>query len=144
MGFERRVAHMIGCNDILGAIDELEKRASESTTITPSHKNYLAVCKAKLGDLQPLAEVTLEPDERVLVAKLGQFTEVVDLSIQELMPHHICTYLYELAQEFNRFYERNRVVDDPRQVVRAGLVLAYADTLRRGLDLLGIHAPERM
>ena len=99
---------------------------------------------AKLGDLQPLAEVTLEPDERVLVAKLGQFTEVVDLSIQELMPHHICTYLYELAQEFNRFYERNRVVDDPRQVVRAGLVLAYADTLRRGLDLLGIHAPERM
>lgn len=99
---------------------------------------------AKLGGLQPLAEVTLEPDERVLVAKLGQFTEVVDLSIQELMPHHICTYLYELAQEFNRFYERNRVVDDPRQVVRAGLVLAYADTLRRGLDLLGIHAPERM
>lgn len=99
---------------------------------------------AKLGDLQPLAEVTLEPDERVLVAKLGQFTEVVDLSIQELMPHHICTYLYELAQEFNRFYERNRVVDDPRQVVRAGLVLAYADTLHRGLDLLGIHAPERM
>ena len=99
---------------------------------------------AKLGDLQPLPEVTLEPDERVLVAKLGQFTEVVDLSVQELMPHHICTYLYELAQEFNRFYERNRVVDDPRQVVRAGLVLAYADTLRRGLDLLGIHAPERM
>jgi len=99
---------------------------------------------AKLGGLQPLAEVTLEPDERVLVAKLGQFTEVVDLSVQELMPHHICTYLYELAQEFNRFYERNRVVDDPRQVVRAGLVLAYADTLRRGLDLLGIHAPERM
>ena len=99
---------------------------------------------AKLGDLQPLAEVTLEPDERVLVAKLGQFTEVVDLSVQELMPHHICTYLYELAQEFNRFYERNRVVDDPRQIVRAGLVLAYADTLRRGLDLLGIHAPERM
>ena len=99
---------------------------------------------AKLGQIEPLAEVTLEPDERVLVAKLGQFTEVVDLSIQELMPHHICTYLYELAQEFNRFYERNRVVDDPRQVVRAGLVLAYADTLRRGLDLLGIHAPERM
>jgi arginyl-tRNA synthetase len=99
---------------------------------------------AKLGGLQPLAEVTLEPDERVLVAKLGQFTEVVDLSVQELMPHHICTYLYELAQEFNRFYERNRVVDDPRQIVRAGLVLAYADTLRRGLDLLGIHAPERM
>lgn len=52
MGFERRVAHMIRCNDILGAIDELEKRASESTAITPSHKNYLAVCKAKLGDLE--------------------------------------------------------------------------------------------
>ena len=59
---------------------------------------------AKLGGLQPLAEVTLEPDGAFSVAKLGQFTEVVDLSVQELMPH-ICTYLYELAQNLIDFTE---------------------------------------
>ena len=62
----------------------------------------------------------------------------------ELMPHHVCTYLYELAQEFNRFYENNRVIGDDRQQLRLGLVESYADTLKEGLALLGIHAPERM
>jgi arginyl-tRNA synthetase len=60
------------------------------------------------------------------------------------MPHHVCTYLYELAQEFNRFYENNRVIGDDRQQLRLGLVESYADTLKEGLALLGIHAPERM
>jgi arginyl-tRNA synthetase len=60
------------------------------------------------------------------------------------MPHHICTYLYELAQTFNAFYEHNRVIDDPRQDLRLGLVERYANTLKHGLELLGITAPERM
>ena len=79
-----------------------------------------------------------------MVVKLGQYTEAVDLAVQERMPHHICTYLYELAQEFNRFYEKNRVLNDPRQAERAFLVQKYADTLQSGLELLGIVAPERM
>lgn len=86
----------------------------------------------------------LTPDERTLVRKLGEYAEVVDKATAELMPHHICTYLYELAQEFNRFYEKNRVIGDNREAVRLGLVKAYADTLNCGLELLGIHAPERM
>ncbi|QQS19200.1 hypothetical protein IPL68_03115 [Candidatus Saccharibacteria bacterium] len=60
------------------------------------------------------------------------------------MPHHICTYLYELAQEFNRFYEKNRVIGDEREALRLYLVDTYATTLKNGLELLGIHAPERM
>ena len=76
--------------------------------------------------------------------KLGQYSEVIDLAVRELMPHHICGYLYELAQEFNRFYEHNRVIDDPRQAVRLTLVRQYADTLKVGLELLGITAPDQM
>lgn len=86
----------------------------------------------------------LQPDERSLLRKIGEFVEIVDTAINELMPHHITTYLYELAQEFNRFYEKNRVIDDARQTLRVDLVSLYADTLKRGLDLLGIHAPEQM
>lgn len=88
--------------------------------------------------------LSLESDERGLVRKIGEYAEVVDKAVAELMPHHICTYLYELAQVFNSFYEHNRVIDDPRESVRLQLVKAYADTLQKGLALLNIAAPERM
>ena len=65
-------------------------------------------------------------------------------AIAELLPHQICTYLYELAQTFNRFYENSRVIDDPRQNVRLQLVLRYADTLKEGLGILGIPAPDKL
>lgn len=86
----------------------------------------------------------LEADERLLVKKLGEYSEAVDLAVAELLPHHICTYLYELAQTFNRFYEHNRVIGSPRQQLRLGLVQAYTGTLKAGLQLLGIPAPEQM
>lgn len=86
----------------------------------------------------------LESDERSLVRKITEYPDVVDMAVAELMPHHICTYLYELAQVFNRFYEHNRVIDDPRQGIRLVLVQYYAETLKAGLKLLGIAAPEQM
>jgi arginyl-tRNA synthetase len=86
----------------------------------------------------------LEPGERSLVRKLGEYPEAVDLAVAELMPHHVCTYLYELAQAFNRFYEHNRVLGDERQAWRLALVQHYAETLKSGLQLLGIAAPEQM
>ncbi len=89
-------------------------------------------------------DASLTPDERTLTRKLTEYSEAVDKATVELMPHHICTYLYELAQEFNRFYEKNRVIGDDREILRLKLVETYADTLKKGLTLLGIHAPDRM
>ncbi|MGC1176876.1 MAG: arginine--tRNA ligase [Candidatus Saccharimonadales bacterium] len=87
---------------------------------------------------------SLQTNERSLLKKISEYPEVVDKAVTELMPHHICTYLYELAQTFNRFYEHNRVIGDARQGVRLSLVERYADTLKAGLDLLGIASPEKM
>lgn len=99
--------------------------------------------KAQSTDMQSMS-VHLTPDERTLVRKLTEYSEAVDKATFELMPHHICTYLYELAQEFNRFYEKNRVIGDERETLRLQLVADYADTLKNGLSLLGITAPDRM
>jgi arginyl-tRNA synthetase len=98
----------------------------------------------KAGDTAHAEPTDLEAGERTLVRKLGEYQEIVVRATTELMPHHICTYLYELAQEFNRFYEKNRVMGDPREAVRLSLVATYAATLKDGLALLGIHAPEQM
>ncbi len=84
------------------------------------------------------------PEERSLVRKITEYLEVFDNAVVELMPHHICNYLYELAQTFNRFYEHNRVIGDEREALRLVLINRYADTLQTGLSLLGIPAPDRM
>ena len=98
--------------------------------------------KKTLTDMQPITN--LEGFERDLTRKVGEYQSIVSQAVTELMPHYICTYLYELAQVFNRFYEQNKVIDDPRENIRLQLVEAYANTLRSGLDLLGISAPEQM
>lgn len=100
---------------------------------------------SKAGPAADLPEdIELQAGERSLVRKLGEFTEVIDKAVSELMPHLVCTYLYELAQTFNRFYETSRVIGDERQDLRLALVQKYASTLRDGLSLLGIHAPDKM
>lgn len=86
----------------------------------------------------------LESDERALVYKVGLYAEVIEKASSELKPHHICTYLFELAQSFNRFYEHNTVIGDPREPQRVALVEMYATTLEAGLLLLGIPAPHHM
>lgn len=86
----------------------------------------------------------LEPGERLFARKLGQYSVTVDDALKDSMPHYIATYLYELAQVFNRFYEHNRVLGGDREAIRLALLHRYADVLKSGLGLLGITAPERM
>lgn len=90
------------------------------------------------------SEQELQPGERTLVRKLGEYSQVVEQATAELAPHLICTYLYELAQVFNRFYENNRVLDDPRQQLRLRLVALYAAQLKSGLALLHVPTPEKI
>lgn len=122
----------------------------ESVNITGNSGPYLQYAHARAKSILNKSEAKstiieeLDKAERSLVRKIGEHSEVVDKAIEELMPHHICTYLYELAQEFNRFYEGNRVIGDPREAIRIRLVQAYAETLKIGLGLLNITAPEKM
>jgi arginyl-tRNA synthetase len=83
-------------------------------------------------------------NERSLALKIGEYPEAVDKAATELMPHHVCTYLYELAQSFNSFYENSRIVGDERQAIRLELVKSYGEVLKNGLNILGINSPERM
>lgn len=102
-------------------------------------RSILAKAEQNGGELSDLTT-----DERSLLRKITEYPEVVEKAAAELMPHYICTYLYELAQQFNSFYEHNRVIGDAREAVRLSLVSHYAETLKNGLELLGIAAPDRM
>jgi len=82
--------------------------------------------------------------ERLLIFKITEYPYIVAQATLEFAPHHLCTYLYELAQTFNRFYENNKVIGDEREQIRLYLVMAYASVLYNGLNVLGIPAPDRM
>jgi len=133
----------IGGDIIYDPIESVSLEGNSGPYLQYAHARARSILAKTTGPGEAeLAE--LEAGERTLIRKITEYGEVVDRAITELMPHHICGYLYELAQTFNRFYEHNRVIGDPREAVRLRLVDLYATTLKDGLNLLGITAPEQM
>ena len=94
------------------------------------------------------AAVTLdEPQERSLGLALLQFDAVVHDTIDKFSPHRLCTYLFDLAQDFTAFYEACPVLKEGFEETRdsrLALCDLTARILEQGLALLGIDAPERM
>jgi len=129
--------------DISFDIDETVSLAGNSGPyLQYAHARAKRILEKIEGTVPALAEV--RPEDRALVRKLSEYHETIDVAIKQLEPHHICNYLFELAQEFNRYYEKNQVVGNEHEQHRAGLVAEYAATLKAGLTILGIHAPEKM
>ncbi len=124
----------------------------ESVSLQGNSGPYLQYAHARVCSILEKADSTpgvvelaeYDAAERSLLRKIGENAEVVDRAAAELMPHYICNYLYELAQEFNRFYENSRIIGDDREAVRLGIAKLYRDTLGEGLRLLGIAAPDHM
>jgi arginyl-tRNA synthetase len=100
-----------------------------------------------LGALTSVPVERLElPEELELIRQMILFNEVLEESVRELEPHRMVFYLLELAGEFHRYYNRNRVVSDDVDLSRARLLLLanIQKTLRRGLEILGVDAPMKM
>ena len=124
----------------------------ESVSLAGNSGPYLQYAHARAVSIlaksneQPAetSDIVFDKSERSLLLKLSEYQEVLARAVADLMPHHVCTYLYELAQAFNRFYETSRIIDVPRGSMRLVLVDRYARTLASGLALLNISAPDRL
>ena len=89
----------------------------------------------------------LETDEELALArKLMGFVAALELTINDLRPHFLCTYLYELAGAYSTFYNADKVmVDDAAIKARRLILCARTRTvLKTGLELLGIQTLEQM
>lgn len=95
----------------------------------------------------PLAPFTLStPAERLLALGLLGFPEAVDAAVAHCQPHRLAGYLFDLAQRFTSFYDACPVLsaEEATRLERLALCELTARTLRVGLSLLGIEAPEQM
>jgi arginyl-tRNA synthetase len=78
--------------------------------------------------------------ERLLL----HFPSVVERAAAELEPHYVTTYITELAGAFNAWYATERVIGGKHPSYALLLVQAVQQTLAKGLNVLGIPAPEKM
>ncbi len=86
------------------------------------------------------------PEEMALIKALAAFPDVVEGSALNFEPHRIPFYLQDLAGHFHSFYNKNRVIGEDAELTSARLLLlkCTAQTLKNGLFLMGVSAPERM
>ena len=98
------------------------------------------------GYARDAVTVLAEPAEQALALQLTKFGEVVAALAEDLQPHKLCTYLFETATAMSTFYEQCPVLRSEGDVRASRLALCATTqrVLARGLDLLGIEAPERM
>lgn len=107
---------------------------------------YAVLEKGKQAGLQPEASIKGEWQTTALEKYLYRFPEVVLRSYGTLEPHHIATYLTELASLFNSFYAEHQIVnpEDALSPYKLAITQAFATTMKNGLYLLGISVPAKM
>lgn len=85
--------------------------------------------------------------EKALMLQALKFNDVFDAVYKETAPHKLCAYIYELANEFNKFYHETKILSEEDEEKRAGYIALLVLTkrvLETCIDLLGFEAPERM
>jgi arginyl-tRNA synthetase len=86
----------------------------------------------------------LTDEEVSLLRALNKFQEVVEAAGEKLAPNILCNYLFDLAQKFNLFYQKCKIIGSNEEAFRLKLTVGAGQVIKNGLNLLGIRAPEKM
>jgi arginyl-tRNA synthetase len=107
-------------------------------------KSVLAKSEIKKVRLEELENIKFNDDEMVILRNLSRYFEIVGDGAKNYSPSIVAKYLYDLAQKFNGFYNKYKIVGSDNEEARIYLTMATAEVLKSGLYLLGIEAPEKM
>jgi len=114
-------------------------------------KSILAKYKEMGGnvcDVIPEGNRDNRPDsEQKLMLICSRFNDMVEHAAEELAPHKVCQYLYEIADGFNTFYHENKIIAENNKDTQAAWIALIALVLKimeTCIGFLGIEAPDRM
>ena len=111
-------------------------------------KSILAKYQENGGSLDGLAMRPAENVyEKALMLQILKFNDVFEAVYEETAPHKLCAYIYEIANEFNKFYHETKILSEEDQEKRSGhiaLLVLVKRVLETCIGLLGFEAPERM
>ena len=111
-------------------------------------KSILAKAKEQGEDLTKLTLKEADTDsQKALMMTIARFNAMMENAYDEVAPHKICAYIYDLANALNRFYHENRILaeeDETKKRSWLGLLILTKEILEACIDVLGFSAPERM
>ncbi len=100
------------------------------------------------GKLEDLCLRAAENEfEKALMLEIARYNEMMDIVYEEIAPHKICAYIYDVANTFNKFYHETKILSETDEEKKAGyiaLLVLTKKVLTTCIDLLGFEAPERM
>lgn len=103
------------------------------------------------GDLSTLNHIEetgeISKEEKELMLELVRYNEVIKSAYDELAPHKICAYIYNVSNAFNKFYHGTKILAEEDEIKKKGylsLLLLTREILESCIDLLGFYAPEKM
>ena len=111
---------------------------------TARANSVLRKAEFSIFNFQFSINLQINNEEMAVLRKLCQFQEVIAFAAINYSPNILCNYLYDLAQKFNTFYNRHRIIGSENENFRLALTTAVGSVLKTGLELLGISTPERM
>lgn len=111
-------------------------------------KSILAKYQETVGEIKhtPVKKADSESEKNLMLA-CTKFNSVIENSLEEIAPHKLCAYIYDLANVFNRFYHEMKIIAEEDKDKQAGyiqLLLLTKEILETSIELLGFEAPERM
>lgn len=127
-----------------------KKQSSENPVFYVQYVN--ARCHSIFKDYKENNNIPLDfnllnsKEEKDLIKKLISFEDVLLICDKTMSPHHLTTYLTETADIYHRFYEKCRVLGNEEKLTKARIELlkAVSIIITKGLNLLGVSAPEKM
>lgn len=132
-------------------LDLAKKRTNENPVfyVQYVHARIHSIFKAAQEKGIEFTDITtpLAPQERALLLKLIWFKQVLKNCVTDMSPHHLTTYLVELAGLFHAFYDTCRVIDEDNLAqTQSRLLLCQrvAERIKKGLEFIGVSAPESM
>ena len=89
----------------------------------------------------------LGESEKALMLEITKFNAMIEAAYEEIAPHKVCAYIYDLANAFNHFYHETKILTEEDKEKQSGwiaLLMLTRDVLETCIDILGFSAPERM
>ena len=111
-------------------------------------KSILNRFKEQGGDIMDTLMIApASESEKALMLETAKFNGVIVNAFEEKAPHKICSYIYDLANAFNRFYHETKILAEENEEQKKSfiaLLVLVKDVLENCIDMLGFEAPERM
>ena len=111
-------------------------------------KSILAKYKEQGGNPEELQLRVASGDaEKALMMELVQFNAMMQSAAEEMAPHKVCAYIYDLANAFNHFYHETKILGEEDETKREGLLALLVlarNVLETCIHVLGFSAPEKM